>query len=121
MKVWFRAAATLSLLSVGIGRASADTTYDTTPSWDGSTFASPWGAVGAGTATFAETFLAPASDTTLRDFTFFISGLGNGATVTYQADVYAWSGSLQAGNGPQGATGPALFTSSNRTFTDDGT
>jgi hypothetical protein len=120
MKAWFRAGAALALLSGGIGVARADTTYDTTTSWDGSTFASPWGAVGSATPTFGETFLAPTADTVLQDFTFYISGLGSGASVTFQADVYAWSGSLQGGNGPQGATGPALYTSANMTFTDDG-
>jgi hypothetical protein len=51
----------------------------------------------------------------LDSFTFYIDGA---ATLDFQAQVYAWSGSLTGGNPPQGATGPALFTSAVLTYTD---
>jgi hypothetical protein len=112
--------APLALL-LTMGPANASVVYDTTPFWDGSSFIFPWGPVNSSTATYGQTFVAPATDNVLQNFTFYISGQGNGATVTFQADVYAWFGSLQGGNGPQGSTGPALFTSPNMTFTDNGT
>jgi hypothetical protein len=112
------------LLLAGVPQARADVIYDTTPSWNKSSSISAWGSVqSTATATYGETFLAPpAPNDVLKSFTFFINGNGaNQGTVTFQADVYAWSGSLHGGNGPQGATGPALFTSPNMTFTDNGT
>ena len=51
--------------------------------------------------------MAPADDV-LQSFTFYLEG---SVTLQLQAQVYAWSGNLIAGNAPQGATGPALFTS----------
>src|SRR5262249_758400 len=42
-----------------------------------------------------------------------------GGTTFFTADVYAWSGSLIAGNPVQGATGPALFTSPLMSISDN--
>ena len=86
--------------------ASAYTTFDTTASWNGSRIAQPFGNPNYA-ATFGQTFVAPA-DAILQNFTFFLKG---STTLQVQAQVYAWSGSLIGGNSPQGAIGPALFTS----------
>jgi hypothetical protein len=52
---------------------------------------------------------------TLDSFTFYIDGA---ATLEFQAEVYAWNGSLLGGNPLQGAIGPALFTSPVLSYTD---
>ncbi len=115
-----RALIMMAAMLGGTGAASADMMFDTTPSWDGVSFISPWGRAGdVSTATYGETFIAPA-DNVLQSFTFYIKGLNTGSSVTFQADVYAWSGSLFGGNGSQGAMGPALFTSPDMTFVDNG-
>ncbi len=112
----------LATAAAGFGAAltllapsSGATTFDTTPSWDGSAFISSWGP--GGTQTYGETFIAP-SDSTLQSFTFYLRS--DSGTTTFQADVYAWSGNLKGGNSPQGATGPALFTSPNMSLTANG-
>jgi hypothetical protein len=83
------------------------TTFDTTYAWDGSSHIQPVG--NPNTATYGQTFVAPANSV-LQDFTFYLNG---NATLQVQAQVYAWNGPLTAvaGASPQGATGPALFTS----------
>jgi len=58
-----------------------------------------------GTNTYGETFVAPGGD--LTSFTFYFDGSG---TTDVTAEVYAWSGILYGGNGPQGTTGSALFS-----------
>ncbi|HUN50286.1 MAG TPA: PEP-CTERM sorting domain-containing protein [Candidatus Sulfotelmatobacter sp.] len=90
----------------GAAAARATTIFDTTASWDHSSTVSVFG--NPNTATYGETFIAP-SDSVLQSFTFFVNGT---ATLQVQAGVNAWGGSLLAGNAPEGATGPALFTSS---------
>jgi PEP-CTERM motif len=80
------------------------TTYDTTYAWGGSglsAFGNP------NTATMGQTFVAPSADI-LQGFTFYLSGA---ADLQFQAQVYAWSGSLTGGNGRQGAVGSPLYTS----------
>ena len=111
-----------ALVLCGEGLAGAEVTYDTTPSWNGSDYIYYWGPPQGTdvTGTYGQTFVAPSTDNVLQNFTFYLTGLGNGESVTFQADVYAWSGSLTAGNSPQGSTGAPLFTSSNMTFTDNG-
>jgi PEP-CTERM motif len=86
--------------------AIADTVFDTTPSWNGTSSIQPFGS--PNTATYGQTFVAPTTNNVLQSFTFYLEGT---ATLQFQAEVYAWSGNLVGGNGPQGATGPALFTS----------
>jgi len=93
--------AVLALASAG----QAQTTFDTTYAWNGRNGIVPFGV--PTTATYGQTFVAPGGN--LNDFTFYVSPDGN--TLSIQADVYAWSGSLFGGNGPQGAVGPALYTS----------
>ncbi len=88
--------------------AMADITYDTTGSWNGSSFISPFGQ--PNTATYGQTFVAPSVDNVLQSFTFYLEG-NPGTTLQLQAQVYAWSGSLTGGNPTQGAIGPALYTS----------
>lgn len=101
------ATAVAAAVSLGLwsGQASA-TTFDTTPSWDGSSFISPFG--NGATSTYGQTFVAP-SDSVLQNFTFYLEALFG--PVQFQAQVYNWSGSLTGGNGPQGATGAPLYTS----------
>lgn len=57
------------------------------------------------TNTYGETFIAPGGD--LTSFTLYFDGSG---TTDVTAEVYAWSGILLGGNGPQGTTGSALFS-----------
>lgn len=76
--------------------ANAFTMFDTTPSWDGNSYASPFGT--PNTATIGETFVAPA-DRFLQTFTFYLRGT---AALQVQGQVYAWNGS--------GGFGPALYT-----------
>jgi hypothetical protein len=93
----------------------ADTMYDTTYAWDGSSGISAFGS--PNTATYGQTFVAPA-DNVLRSFTFYLEAPAT-TSLDIEADVFAWSGSLLGGNPLQGATGPALYTSASFVF--DGT
>ena len=116
----FRMTVTALFLAAGSHARADMVTFDTTPDWNGSTSISAWGSVQSGaTATYGQTFLVPANASVLNDFTFYINGFGSGGTVTFQADVFAWSGSLLGGGGG-GATGPALFSLSGLTLTDNG-
>jgi hypothetical protein len=100
--------ATLSLALALEGQVMAGTTiFDTTPSWDGSTFVSPFG--NPNTSTYGETFIAP-TDNVLQSYTFFMES-SPGTVASMKGYVFAWSGSLFGGNGPQGAVGPALYAS----------
>jgi hypothetical protein len=109
---------TLLLAGVAVGAlagaaatpAFAVTIFNTVPSWNGTNFFSPFGSTN--TATYGQTFVAPA-DNVLQNFTFYVGG---SATLQFQAQVYAWSGNLLGGNSPQGATGPALYTSAPISF-----
>jgi len=78
--------------------------FDNTGSWDGSTSLSDWGTSGS-TATYGETFVAPsAGSVTLNDFTFYLNEIDESSTtITYEAAIYAWSGTGVA-------TGSALFS-----------
>ena len=112
---------TLALLFGGVGHTSADVIYDTTYAWDGSSVVSNWGSTQSGaTPTYGQTFVAPANpDMALENFTFSLNGFGGGGTTSFTAAVYAWSGSVIAGNPVQGATGPGLYTSPVMSITDD--
>jgi len=100
---------TTTLLAFGItailslGSAASAVTIDTTPFWDGTTSIGSFG--GAGTGVYGETFTAPGG--ALTSYTFFVS---TDVDLSVVGQVYAWSGALLGGSGPQGATGPALFT-----------
>jgi PEP-CTERM motif len=111
----------MALLLGGAGHIRADIVYDTTYAWDGSSVLSAWGSTQSGaTPTYGQTFVAPAyPDIALESFTFYLNGFGGGGTTYFTADVYAWSGSLIAGNPVQGATGSALFASPLMSITDD--
>ena len=93
--------------------APPDNTYDTTYAWDGVTAVFPWGH--PDTATYGQTFIAPATDTLLMDFTFHIFGVHN-VSLQYKAMVFEWAGSLFGGGGG-GAIGPALFSTPSQVFT----
>lgn len=55
------------------------------------------------------------ANVTLDSFTFYVDG---DADINFVAEVYAWSGSLTGASAPQGATGPALYTSAVMKYTD---
>jgi hypothetical protein len=93
----------LSLL-LASGVALADTIIDTTPQWDGQEFISPFGHPHPDTATYGQVITAPAKDTQLESFTFFMR---LPTTVTFRGEVFAWDGAK--------ATGPNLYESAPRT------
>jgi hypothetical protein len=103
--------AAVSALSL-VGAAAHATTIDTTPNWDGSNYINPFG--GFQTGVYGETFTAPGGN--LLNYTFYVN---TETPLDVVGQVYAWNGSLTGGNGPQGAAGPALFTSAQ--FTINGT
>src|SRR5437867_3417096 len=104
----FRVALLGGLVLTAFGpMANANTTYETESSWDGGSAIAPWG--NPNTSTYGQTFLAPAVDNILDDFTFHINA-AEGVSIQYKAQVFAWSGSLLGGGGG-GATGPALYSS----------
>lgn len=92
-------------LCLGLALAAAPMIHATTYSTvgDQNSEISAWGS--DFTNTYGETFIAPGGD--LTSFTFYFDGSG---TTDATAEVYAWSGILLAGNGPQGTTGSALFS-----------
>jgi hypothetical protein len=106
----------LGIALLGIPFAHADTTLSTVGSWNGTSGIAPFGA--PNTSTYGETFIAP-TDSVLQNFTFYLDG-ASGAQVTFNPAVYAWSGSLQASNPPQGATGPAVYFGPSETVTGNG-
>jgi hypothetical protein len=113
-KTGFFCAALAGVLA--IGKVQAQTiSYGNTISWDGSKNNSGWGAAGANTATYGETFVAPSADgVSLDDFTFYLKQEnGSSATISYEAAIYAWDSANNQ------ATGSALF-SQNYTLTDNG-
>jgi hypothetical protein len=95
----------LALLAL-TGAAQASSKIDNLPSWDGTSFISTFG--GANTGVYGETFTAPTDP--LHSFTFEVDDQG-APLHGIVAEVFAWSGSLTGGAGPQGATGAPLFTS----------
>lgn len=92
-----------------LGGAAQAATIDTTPFWDGVTGVSSFG--GSATGVYGETFTAPGGS--LTSFTVYVN---TSVDMNVVGQVYAWSGSLLGGSSPQGATGPALFTSANFTI-----
>jgi len=100
--------AAVSALSL-FGAAAQASTIDTTPFWDGASSISAFG--GNATGVYGETFVAPGGD--LTDYTFYVN---TGAPLDVVGQVYAWDGSLTGGSSPQGAVGPALFTSAQFTI-----
>lgn len=85
--------------------ASATVTIDTTPFWNGTSIV---GALGSpSTGVIGQTFVAPTN--AIDSFIFFVNDRGRAIDVI--AEIYAWSGDLVAGNGPQGAVGAAVFSS----------
>jgi hypothetical protein len=113
--------------------ARAGQSYDTTPGWDGASSIGAFGPASADdTPTYGETFVAPAGNTYLNSYTFYV-GSSDGATgadgylpdavgdqYSVIGEVFNWTGGLQAGNPSQGTTGPALYTSPSFTVTSDG-
>jgi uncharacterized protein (TIGR03382 family) len=119
-----------------IPAARAQLSYNTILTWDHISNSGYFGqATDDNAPTFGETFVAPALDTVLNDFTFYV-GSTDGATdqtdnrnflpdattdsYTVQGEVFAWTGDLIAGDPTQGTTGAALFTSPTFTITPNG-
>lgn len=113
LKVAFASA--LALVTI-TGAAHANSTIDTLPSWNGSSFISSFGGSNGGTGVYGETFTAPGGP--LHSYTFEVNDQGVRMN-DIVAEVFAWSGNLEGGNPSQGATGPALFTSAPFTITGE--
>lgn len=101
-----------AVATIGAAHEVRAASIDTMSAWDGSTGIDAFG--GYATGVYGETFTAPGN---LTSFTFEVDTYG---PLNVVAQVYAWSGSLQGGAGPQGATGPALFTSAPITIAGTG-
>jgi hypothetical protein len=93
-----------AVMIIGVAHQVHAASINTLSGWDGSTGITPFGGSGS-TGVYGETFIAPGN---LTSFTFEVNTYN---ALNVVAQVYAWSGSLYGGNGPQGAVGPALFTS----------
>lgn len=116
--------------------AQADITLDTVPVWNGSDTAdAPPGYVtyqsigqfgtaaqnAGNTPTIGETFIDPAGATALNSFTFYLQG-ATGSQISFQGEVFNWTGSLLAGDaslGAQGTTGSPLYSSPTINYTAD--
>lgn len=94
--------------------ANANTTFDTTPSWNGSDSIAPFG--NPNTSTYGETFISP-TDNVLNDFTFYVKP-DQGASLSVKGYVYQWTGSLLGGGGG-GAVGSSLFASASSMIIND--
>lgn len=91
----------VSICFLGIfltGTAIADTTIDTTPSWNGSDYVGSFGY--PNTATYGQIITVPATDTVLQNFTFYMQ---QETSCTFRGYVYAWNGNR--------AVGPELYES----------
>ncbi len=96
--------------------AQANTSFDTTPSWNSSDSIAPFG--NPDTTTYGETFICPV-DNVLNDFTFYIKP-DSGVSLSVKAYVYQWSGSLFGGGGG-GAVGSSMFASGSSMIINDDT
>src|SRR2546430_539890 len=76
--------------------ASASVVVTNTPAWDGSTLVSAWGS--GSTPTYGETVTVPTDgNSVLSSFTFEVFGTG-GSTISFAANVQAWSGTATIGS-----------------------
>ena len=93
------------LVLAGITGESARADITTIAAWNAASQpgVASWGNPAGSTPTYGETFTATGGNTTLTSMTFEIQSVG-GASIPFQAYVYAWNGT--------GITGSALFTSS---------
>ncbi|MFN6563542.1 MAG: PEP-CTERM sorting domain-containing protein [Nostoc sp. ChiSLP01] len=98
-----------AIIALGVaGNAQAQTVIDTTPSWNGTDFISPFGE--ENTATYGQTFTV-GSDNVLNDFTFFLNDFdGQSDVVDFAAYVAEWDGFK--------ATGPILYQSAPQSTTN---
>jgi choice-of-anchor A domain-containing protein len=90
---------------ISVEQASAATDIDTTPSWNGHNSVGPFGKFNNGKSayTLGQVVTAPATDTVLTSFTFY---MGQPTTIQFRGMVYEWNGSR--------ATGPQLYESALR-------
>ncbi len=99
------------LLAIGFaGSARAVSIIDTTSSWDGTLGVGGFGEKADTAATYGQTFRAPASDTVLDSFTFFVDDRFAGP-VHFEGFVMAWDGVK--------ASGPVLYQSAPMGTTDN--
>lgn len=107
----------LSLLTLGTAVSSAiagNITWDTTPEWNGTDEMGLFGV--PNTATYGQTFIAPAGAVALQDFTFLIRASANSHLIATPF-VMQWSGDLTGGTPtPGGAVGPTLHLGSTITL-----
>jgi hypothetical protein len=108
------AVAACALAAFPMGAQGA-TTIDTTGAWDGAACVWPFGYLN--TATFGQVVVAPARDSRLESFTFFIKNDdtppgGTTSTIVMRGEVYRWDGLK--------ARGPALWESPPRSLTVGG-
>jgi hypothetical protein len=94
--------------------------FNTVPSWNGSSTIQPFGPPPNNTETYGQTFIAPAGSTKLTSFTFYINDNGDGANFPYQGLVTDWSGSL-VGGASHAAPNNILFAGAVETYVGDGT
>jgi hypothetical protein len=87
---------------------SAQTTIETISFWDGLMQVQPFGK--PNTATYGQTFVAPASDNVLNSFSFFLRDLGGGADLEFQGYVAAFDPTI----GVSRIVGSTLFESAVR-------
>jgi VPDSG-CTERM motif len=106
-------AALTAAASVVAYQAQAQT-YSTVGSWNGSDDISAFG--NPNTATYGETFIAPAGASLLDSYTFYIEG---SATLTMQGIVGPWGGSLFGGSSPQGTTSIS-YTGADQVYSSSG-
>lgn len=108
----------LGFAAVASPLQAGNLTLDTTPYWDQMTSVGPFGA-DFNTATYGQTFRAPANVTGLQDFTFILQA-SPGTHLEFRPVVFAWTGSL-LGNEGGTATGAPLYTGPSMSFDGDGT
>jgi hypothetical protein len=99
----------LATFALSAPAVTADTTIDTTGSWDG--FAGV-GLFGGSNASWGQTITVPEGNTVLDAFTFYIGNYNHPSRLVLRAGVYAWDGSK--------ATGPNVWESTPRTLSLSG-
>ena len=80
---------------------------DTTPSWDGVSFAGPWS---PNSSYSYGQVITPNTDSSLTDFTFYINPYTSTGPIFYQARVYQWDSRFS------GPTGSSIYNSGTLSF-----
>jgi hypothetical protein len=87
-----------SLIAASVS-AQAQTTIDTTGSWDGERAVCGFGR--PDTATYGQVITSPIDDTVLKEFAFYLRSDVSSSTLVLRGEVYAWdeTGGAAAGSG----------------------